>query len=286
VHRTGSNLIATGSDLGACHTLKRPVKRLGAPIHPNAGNAAMYRKRMEALIEEMHRSLVWWLCARWKEKPPVLAADESPAAGLRRTMDQLSSRWTSRFDDIAPTFAEYFAKRVADRATKKLEESLDQAGMTVQFKLTPAMRDALSATIGENVGLIKSIAAEHLSAVQGAVMRSITTGRDLSDLTKELAERYQLTKKRAAFIARDQNNKATATIARIRQQEAGIKQVRWLHSGGGRHPRPEHVAFAAGRLGGPFYDPAQGAFLEGRWTWPGLEVNCRCVPRPVIEGFG
>lgn len=259
--------------------------RFGAPIHPNAGNAAMYRRRLEALLDEMHRSLVWWLCARWREAPPVLAQDESPAAGLRRTMRTLERRWQSRFDEAAPQLADYFAQRVADRATGKLNEILDRAGMTVKFRTTPAVRDALSATVGENVGLIKSIASEHLSAVEGSVMRSIAAGRSLAELTKELEARYQLSKKRAALIARDQNNKATATIARVRQQEAGVKQARWLHSGGGKHPRPEHVAFAAGRLGGPFYDPRKGAYLEGKWTWPGVEINCRCVAQPVIEGF-
>jgi uncharacterized protein with gpF-like domain len=262
------------------------LKRLGAPIHPNVGNAAMYRKRLEALIEEMHRSLRWWLAVRWRDAPPVLAQDASPADGLRRTMDKLAARWTSRFDDLAPTMAQHFTDRVADRATRKFGESLTENGLRVKFTLTPAMQDALSATVGENVGLIRSIASEHLSAVEGLVMRSIATGRDLETLATELETRYRATRKRAALIARDQNNKATATFARVRQQEAGITQARWLHSGGGKHPRPAHVAFAQGKLGGPFYDITKGAYLEGKWTWPGMEINCRCVPRPVIEGFG
>jgi uncharacterized protein with gpF-like domain len=265
--------------------MKRPVTRLGAPIHPNAGNAVIYRKRLDALIDEMHRSLIYWLCARWRSDPPVLAADESPAAGLRRTMKVLGRRWQSRFDEAAPSLAEYFAKKAADRATGKLGEILDQAGMTVQFKTTPAVRDTLTAVTAENVGLIKSIASEHLSDVEGAVMRSISQGRNLTTLTKELEHRYQLTRNRAALIARDQNNKGTAVIARVRQTEAGITRARWLHSSAGKTPRPEHVAFAAGRLGGPFYDPAKGAFLEGKWVWPGTEIGCRCVSRPVIPGF-
>lgn len=265
--------------------MKRPRIRLGAPIHPNAGNTADYRRRLEALIDEMHRSLAWWLCARWREAPPVLAADESPAAGLRRTMDRLSRRWASRFDEAAPKLAEHFARRAADRATGKLGEILDGAGLTVRFRTTAAVRDALGATVGENVGLIRSIASEHLGAVEGLVMRSIAAGRDLQSLSRELEERYRLTRKRAALIARDQNSKATATIARVRQQEAGISRARWLHSGAGRHPRPEHVGFAAGRLGGPFYNPSKGAWLGGRWTWPGVEINCRCVSRPVVQGF-
>ena len=266
--------------------MKRSIVTLGAPIHPNVGNAAAYRKRLETLIDDMHGSLVYWLCARWRAQPPVLATDETPAAALRRTMAQLGKRWQSRFDEAAPELAKHFTTRVSDRATNKLGEILDKAGMTVQFKTTPAVRDALTAVTAENVGLIKSIASEHLTDVEGLVMRSISQGRDLGTLAKELEHRYRLTRDRAALIARDQNNKGTAVIARVRQQEAGITTARWLHSSAGKTPRPEHVAFAAGRLGGPFYDPSKGAYLEGKWTWPGVEINCRCVSRPVIAGFG
>lgn len=259
--------------------------RLGAPIHPNAGNAAVYRKRLECLIDEMHRSLLWWLCARWRKAPPVLAQDETPALGLRRTMGVLDKRWRDRFDDAAAELAAHFGKRVEERATGRLAEILDNAGMTVRFRTTAAVRDALQAVVGGNVALIKSIASEHLSDVEGIVMRSVAEGRDLETMAKEIEDRYRLTKRRAAFISLDQNQKATAVIARVRQQEAGITRARWVHSHAGKTPRPEHVAFAAGRLGGPYYDPTKGAYLEGKWVWPGTEINCRCISRPVIEGF-
>ena len=45
--------------------------------------------------------------------------------------------------------------------------------------------------------------------------------------------------------------------------EAGITKARWLHSAGGKTPRPEHVAFS-----GKTYDIATGADVEGRW--PGV----------------
>lgn len=260
--------------------------RLGAPIHPNAGNAAVYRKRLEALLDEMHRSLIHWLCARWRDNPPVLAMDETPAMGLRRTMARLGRRWESRFDEAAPALAEYFATKAAERATSKLSEILDAAGMRVNFKTTAAVRDALAATIGGNVAMIKSIASEHLSDVEGIVMRSVAEGRDLGTMAKEIEARYKITRKRAALISRDQNSKATAVIARVRQAEAGITRARWVHSSAGKTPRPEHVAFSKGLLGGPYFDPTKGAYLEGKWVWPGTEINCRCISRPVIEGFG
>ena len=95
------------------------------------------------------------------------------------------------------------------------------------------MRDALEATVAENVALIKSIGSQYLTAIEGHVMRSITVGRDLAPLARRLEFQYGVTRRRAALIARDQNNKATAVITRERQNELGIKAI-WLHSAGGK----------------------------------------------------
>jgi uncharacterized protein with gpF-like domain len=108
----------------------------------------------------------------------------------------------------------------------------------------------------------------------------VQAGRDLGYLSKELQDRYGITKRRAALIARDQNNKATAVITRVRQQELGVTECVWLHSHGGKHPRPSHVAADNKK-----YDVSKGMFLDGKWTWPGVEVNCRCVARAVIPGL-
>ena len=151
--------------------------------------------------------------------------------------------------------------------------------------MTPVQRDILQATIQSNVELIKSIPAQYLTQVQGSVMRSVQTGRDLGTLAKELQEHYGVTKRRAAFIARSQNNLATASMTReSRQTELGITEAIWTHSGGGKHPRPSHLA--AGRSKTKYdvktgwYDPEVGKNI-----WPGELPNCRCVSRAVVKGF-
>jgi SPP1 gp7 family putative phage head morphogenesis protein len=159
---------------------------------------------------------------------------------------------------------------------------LRKAGMSVRFKMTAAMNDAYQAVRAENVNLIKSIAQQHLTQVETLVMQSVQQGRDLGALTQELTARYGVTKRRAAFIAKDQNNKATATMTRVRHLELGITQAKWLHSAGGKHPRPEHVAFS-----GKVYQIANGHdFGDGEGpVWPGQPINCRCVAIPIVPGF-
>lgn len=250
------------------------------PVHANQGIEAAYRKRLDRLIDEMQRSVVYWLTAAYRRNVPEIAQDESPAMALTKMMRRLARQWQRRFDEAAQPVASEFAETSMSAADLSLRNALRQKGFSVQFQMTRAANDVFQATVQENVGLIKSIAAEHLQDVQGLVMRSVTQGRDLEGLVEDLQKRYGVTKRRAAFIARDQSNKATATITRVRQKGLGITKARWLHSSGGKHPRPSHVA-ASGKT----YDIEKGMYLDGKWVFPGTEPNCRCVSISIIPGF-
>lgn len=253
------------------------------PVHPNLGLEAEYRRQLQLLVGVMHRSLVYWLRARWRSHPPVtLAADELPAHALQAEVRRLARRWASRFDEAAPRLAKYFATHAADRAEGRLARILEGAGFVVDFRLTPMVRDVVTASVNENVSLIKSIGAEHLADVEQLVARSVAAGRDLATLTKELEARYELTRKRAALIARDQNNKATSAVARARMIEAGVVEAVWMHSHAGKTPRPSHV-----KMNGKRFDVAKGMWDpdEKKWIQPGWLINCRCTSRPVVPGF-
>lgn len=110
-------------------------------------------------------------------------------------------------------------------------------------------------------------------------MRSVTAGRDLKTLTDQLQERYGVTRRRATFIATDQNNKATAQMARARQLSMGVTKARWLHVGGGKNPRHSHV-----EANGKVFDLSKGLKIDGKYTFPGEEPNCGCVGAPLIPG--
>lgn len=264
------------------------------PVHPNLGIEAAYRAKLDRMIAEMSASVLYWVRASYRQNEPEMASDappdasggpeirQSPAMALRATMRRLARRWQRNFDEAAPELAKYFATATTDRADGALRSILKRGGFTVEFKLSRAANDVLQATVGQNVALIKSIPAQYMTQVQGSVMRAIQTGRDLGQLTKDLEEQFGVTRRRAAFIARDQNNKATASITRVRQTELGITEATWQHSGGGRHPRPTHVAMSGKR-----YEIAKGMWDPAvkKYILPGEEPNCRCVSRPVILGF-
>lgn len=250
------------------------------PVHANQGIEEAYRKRLDALIAEMQRSVTYWLTAAYRQNEPEIAQDESPAAALSKMMRRLTKQWQRRFDEASRPIAQKFTEDSMGAADVALRSTLRRKGFSVQFQMTRAANDVFQATVHENVGLIRSIASEYLADVQGMVMRSVTQGRDLAGLSEELQKRYGITKRRAAFIARDQNNKATATITRVRQQGLGIKQAKWQHSRGGKEPRKSHV-----EADGKIYDVDKGMLIDGQWIRPGELPNCRCVAISVIPGF-
>ena len=254
--------------------MKKKLKVL-KPVHPNAGIEAAYRARLAKLVDEMTASYAWFLKAQYRETPPEMALDVTPARELQRELSLLGKRWQKRMDEAAPKLARWFASTNARRSQDSLKKILRDGGISVEFQMTRAMRDVVDATVQENVSLIKSIGQKYHSDVEGAVMRSVTAGRDLAGLTKELQERFGVTKRRAAGIALDQNNKATSTFVKVRQVDLGIK-AKWLHSHGGKEPRATHVANS-----GKVYDPAKGWFDPDpkvrRRIWPGELIKCRCV---------
>jgi SPP1 gp7 family putative phage head morphogenesis protein len=248
------------------------------PIHPNCGIEAEYRKRLDQLIEDMQSSVTYWLTAEYKASG--LAQDDLPANRLQSAMSRLTRQWQDKFNEAAAKMGLWFASKTKSYSDLSMASRLKDIGLSVDFKMTQPMRDAYQAVIHEQVGLIRSIASEHLQEVQGLVMRSVQQGRNLGELSKDLTERYGITKRRAALISRDQSNKATSTLTRVRQQELGIAQAKWKHSHAGKHPRPSHVA-----VDGEVYDVEKGMFIDGEWIFPGQEINCRCTSQPIIKGF-
>lgn len=246
-------------------------------VHANRGLEARYRRQLQKLIAEMHGSVEYWLTAGYRKAPPVMATDASPAQRMRKILKGLADRWIAKFDEWAPLIAAAYTRDSFKATDSAFRAALRDAGWAVDFTMTPAMRDAFDATLAENVGLIKSIPEQYLNQVEGVVMRSYSAGRDLETMVKQLKELYPAAAHRAELIARDQSNKANATVNRARQMELGIVEGIWMHSHAGKTPRQSHVA-----ANGKRFKIAEGCLIDGEHIMPGEKINCRCTWRPVL----
>ena len=226
----------------------------------------------------MHRSTLYWLRAQYRQAG--LAQDASPAVMMRGALKKLARRWQRNFDELATRLADRFSQDVLLNSDASLDSALQQAGFTVPFRMTAEMNTALQASIGENVGLIRSIAQQYHSQVEVLVMQSVSRGRDLGTLTDALQQRFDITRRRAAFIALDQNNKATSAMQAARQQALGITRGRWRHSHAGKEPRKSHL-----KADGKEFDLKKGMFIDGEWIMPGEKPRCRCTWEAILPGL-
>lgn len=269
----------------------RPRSRRVAPaIHANKAVERWYRDKLQCQLLAMHDSLVLHLRAAWKEADPSISfgfAQDAPSPSilLRSALRKWGGLWERKLNKLGKTLADGFGKRATRSTDMAMMASLKDAGFTVQFKPTMQSIQAYQAVVAENVGLIKSIPQQYLKDVQTSVWTNVLRGGDLDQLSKDLRENYGVSYRRAALIARDQNNKAKAVFEESRRQQLGITEAIWQHSGGGKEPRPTHVK--AGRdavvyqIKEGWYDPAVKKNI-----WPGTEINCRCTSRAVIPEFG
>lgn len=310
--RPAPTAVAGAMDRAPATKPRRQRSRAGS--RPNAALQALYRKRLERLVTEMAESVLYWTKASYRANPPVMAMDEvdddraghigddnssrspivdnsvlngmvfdkTPADYLRSAFAKLRKRWEERFDDASGKLARWFAQSAATRSDERLRRILKDGGLSVRFTPTKAMRDVMEGTVQANVALIKSIPQQYLTQVEGYVMRSVQTGRDLHQLSSDLRHELGVTKRRAAAIALNQNNAATSAMTRARQVELGITEAIWVHSHAGKHPRPKHLA-----ADGTSYDVRVGLPIgdKGQNVFPGQEINCRCFSRSVIKGF-
>lgn len=254
------------------------------PIRPSAAIRVAYERRLLVLVDEMHKSTLRWVKAAWRANEPepitvITGLDASPAAALQATFRKLGKRWLKRFDDLAQSMAESMVKQVNGRTQRILMEDLRRAGFTVKFQTTPAMREAMQSIVAENVNLIRSIPERYLTQAETLAMQSVSQGRDLATLTQGIEKQFGVSRRKAADIALDQNNKATSSLRSIREQELGITEGIWRHSGGGKTPRASHKHFSGQKFKlaeGHDFDDGFGKVL------PGQAINCRCYWTAVL----
>lgn len=255
----------------------KPIQTL-RPTRANAGIEAWYRRQLNNAITEMQKSLMYWLQAEYKKTG--IAQDQDPSRRMQIAIKYLSRKWLKHFDDLSLILANKFVEKNQKHTDFSLYTAFRDMGFTVNLTMTDSMATAFNATRSEQVNLIRTIPQHHLNRVESLVNESVARGRDLGYLTKALQQEFGVTKKRAALIARDQNNKATTVLQATRQMDLGITHGIWRHSHAGKVPRPSHV-----NVDGQKFEIAKGLFLDGEWVRPAEAINCRCFYTPIVQGF-
>lgn len=269
------------------------------PIRENAQTTASYVRQLKRAVANMNASYEWWITSKYRRAleenvdagrlAPQLAQDakgpSSSADDMFGELNRLRAYWSDYFDTFAKKLAEQMTEKWYRDNANSWEGKLRRAGFDVPMRLTPSQRLILKTKVPENVALIRSIHSDYHKDIEGIVSRNFLKGRDLHAMAEQIKKRGSVTQNRAAFIAHDQANKATAQMNAARQRELGIKFCGWKHSSAGKEPRATHVR--AGREQWVFV-AGQGIDFGDQFgeVLPGEAINCRCTSFSIIPAIG
>jgi len=121
----------------------------------------------------------------------------------------------------------------------------------------------------DNVALIKGLDERYFADLAKRALKTTERGASLADLRADLHAALGGSKRRSAFIARDQVGTLNAQITRARFEAIGVGAYIWSTSGDG-NVRPEHVE-RDGRVI-RYSDPPDDGHA-------GAAIGCRCVQR-------
>jgi SPP1 gp7 family putative phage head morphogenesis protein len=255
----------------------------------NIGTEAAYNKRLQSLVSRMTKSLKSEI-----NKALVThfntAQDSSIISKVRMVINKLEREFNKEFRSKADRLSKNMLSSVNKDSTKALHNSLKDlsGGLSIKTSaVTEGVSDVLTAAVAQNVGLIKSIPSEYFTQVRTQILNSIMNpdNKGLSDLRDSinglLDDRYKKVRNRAHQIATDQTRKAYNQINAAKMTSMGIEYFEWVHSGGGKTPRPYHRDV----LNGKTFKISEPPIIDqntGERGLPGQAINCRCTMIPSI----
>ena len=284
-------------------------KQKGGILHYNIASQLKYYLSLKMLIEKMAREVVKEISNLFKkpfankffkavsvqdesvsvQDENVSVKDESVSSQSRIKLNALTKKYDALFASKAKDLAKnsvHTQKRLSDFNVKKSVESFFP-DMTLKGNIvSPEMENIIKASIEANVDLIESLPKEYMKDVTGEVMRAITVGYGAYDISKALEKYEGISKRKAKEIAADQMRKAYTAVNIQNIKELDLNEFRWVHSGGGQHPRESHV-----KMDGMIFSLDYDELIKQQEKlgvkkkdqgFPGYPVNCGCMMQAVI----
>lgn len=240
-----------------------------------------YTKQLRNIVNRCHEFVV-------ENVYPVLKANEADYAytGAKDAATGATGKINEELNGLARVFGRLQdqAERLATIQTQMVLAETDaqlraaaQAAVSVDIGplLTAGpVADEVALGIAANTSLIKSIPQQYADRVGNTVLNNVRSGMRYEAIVEQLEQDYEITKRRADTIARDQTSKLNASFNEARQTQLGIRKYIWSTSQDERvrdsHADNEGKTFS-------WDDPPEET------GHPGHDVNCRCVAIAVFE---
>ena len=179
-------------------------------------------------------------------------------------------------------------RRLLQPLIKPTESERFQSPFAIEFDPS-TVSESVKASLRRNIRLISGIDKKRSQLIYEAALSSLLAGRDQDSLVMALMRIEGIAKGRAVEITRSLHNKATKQINRERQASLGITHAIWMYANAPCMANPSRPTAAGVRrdsahraANGKKYEIAKGLFVDGKWTWPGVERGGKCTSRAVL----
>ena len=222
--------------------------RTSSPFVAPKAPEILYRSELYKLIRAMIKDYKV-LLGIYKEKQDQVAMDAKGTwltTDINAKLDQLGSKWSKKFEEFANNHSKKFVNKMLRLSNTQIKSILkdwfaDKRLELIGQVIPTELKQVVNADIVYNVSLIKSIQVRYHERVLGSVMRSITNGGSLKQLTMEVARYGGMEYREAKNIALHQTRKVYTSITMHNCKRLGIQKMKWLHSHARKEPRPLHM---------------------------------------------
>lgn len=275
-------------------------KRLPQPVQPDSQEREylrflrLYSNTYQKLMREGLEDLLPWLKEEAAAALPVAQPrtdsltprvnrfDANSEKELRALFDSVRKALVSIFPDST---LRKWAQAMVGSVNRLSKRNTVKTAKAVQADVEPLMRDGeltpyFQTVVDENVGLIRSIPEERLTAFKNKLVAALTRDATQAEIREMIQDNFRTTKAKAALIARDQVGKLNGALNKYRQQQLGGKRYKWRTSNDSR-VRHDHE-----RLDGKIFSwdkPPVVNRTSGRRGNPGDDYQCRCWAEMVVE---
>lgn len=223
--------------------------------------------------------------------------------GVRRAMQSVTGKVRSAMQKVAADVEQRIYKFKLDR---RIEQIANQTHLTAIEEWRRSVKSTLGVDIqqdyytsgnysdtlkkwaSDSMLRIKSLPNETVQKLEMTVLDGFREGKTIDELRGDIQSSFDLDKRKAEAIARDQVSTLNAQITRMQQTDAGVKKYRW-RSCHDSAVRPCHAAldgkvFSWDNPPEMWYETkTRGRVYTGRHCHPGEDHGCRCTAVPVFE---
>lgn len=272
--------------------MKQKNVQEGRALGVNAGIAQAYATKLRVMTRAFIRIILNRLTKLYKEHKndiavkPNVAKDSGVGEAIFDFLNKEQYYFSFYFSHSGKSYSKKMLDKVKNNSLYQFNSSLkslfkDEKNISTS-PIPKGMEDTIDKLVETNVALIRSIPNSCFNKIHQSVMSCLLEGAPVSKLRRDIMEIGRTEERKAELIAMDQTRKAYMQINIVRMKDAGVEKFKWLHTGGGLHPREYHRDV----LNGKVFEIDKPPIIEPKSKvtgYPGQLPNCRCVMVPVVE---